>query len=192
MTRNYENQPPTAFQRIPDHTREDDWIRSFLREQKIGHTAYAWDDQPFLHPNMFWFDEENHQVIFHGNLTGRIRSGLEKNPRVCFEVSEMGSLLPSNIAFEFGVQYRSVLVFGTVRVLSDPEEARRGLYALITRYFPGMVAGREYREITDKELRATSVYAIQIGSWSGKENWKDGAVQSEEWAPLDKKWFAPS
>jgi hypothetical protein len=60
---------------------------------------------------------------------------------------------------------------------------------LIAKYFPGMAAGREYREITDRELRATSVYAIQIESWSGKENWKDAAEQSDEWTPLDKKWF---
>ena len=189
MTRNYENQPPTAFQRLPDYTRDDDWICSFLREQKVGHTAYSWDDQPFLHPNLFWFDEENHQVIFHGNIAGRIRSGIEKNPRVCLEVSEMGKLMPSNIALEFALQYRSVMVFGTVRVLTDPDEARRGLYGLISKYFPGMVPGREYRQITDMELRTTSVYAIQIESWSGKENWKDGAEQSAEWPPLDKKWF---
>jgi uncharacterized protein len=189
MTRNYENQPPTAFQRIPAHTRDDDWIRAFLREQKVGHTAYAMGDQPFLHPNLFWFDEKNHQIIFHGNIAGRIRSSLERNPKVCLEVSETGKLMPSNIALEFALQYRSVMVFGTVRVLTEPEEAKRGLYGLISKYFPGMVAGREYREITEKELRATTVYAIKIDSWSGKENWKDAAVQSDEWTPLDKKWF---
>ncbi len=189
MTRSYENQPPTAFQRIPAHTRDDGWIRAFLREAKVGHTAYAWDDQPFAHPNLFWFDEENHQIIFHGNIAGRIRSSLEKNPKVCMEASEMGKLMPSNVALEFALQYRSVMVFGTVRVLTDPNEAKRGLYGLITKYFPGMVAGREYREITEKELRATTVYAIKIESWSGKENWKAVAEQSDEWAPLDKKWF---
>jgi len=34
------------------------------------------------------------------------------------------------------------------------------------------------------------VYAIQIEEWSGKENWKDRADQSDEWIPLDKEWFA--
>jgi hypothetical protein len=52
-----------------------------------------------------------------------------------------------------------------------------------------MKSGLEYREITDKELRATSIYVIQIESWSGKENWKDRADQSDEWTPLDEKWF---
>lgn len=189
MTHAYENQPPTAFQRHPDYARGDDWIRAFLREQKVGYTAYAWDDQPFVHPNLFWFDEENNQIIFHGNIAGRIRSSLERNPKVCMEVSETGKLMPSNIALEFALQYRSVMVFGTARVLTDPEEAKRGLYGLISKYFPGMAAGKDYREITGKELRATTVYAIKIESWSGKENWKEAAEQSAEWAPLDKKWF---
>jgi hypothetical protein len=52
-----------------------------------------------------------------------------------------------------------------------------------------MKAGHEFREITDKELRSTSVYAIQIEEWSGKENWKDRADQSDEWPALDEKWF---
>jgi hypothetical protein len=52
-----------------------------------------------------------------------------------------------------------------------------------------MTAGKEYREITEKELRATSVYAIAIESWSGKENWEARADQSDEWPALDEKWF---
>lgn len=189
MPRNYENQSPTAFQRLPEYKREEAWIREFLREARVGHIASARDGQPFLTPSTFWFDEENHQIIFHSNIVGRVRSNLEANPRVCLEASELGRLLPSNVALEFSLQYRSVILFGTVRLLTDPEEARRALYGLIGKYFPGMKAGREYREITDKELRATSVYAIRIEHWSGKENWKERADQSEEWPPLEEKWF---
>jgi nitroimidazol reductase NimA-like FMN-containing flavoprotein (pyridoxamine 5'-phosphate oxidase superfamily) len=101
----------------------------------------------------------------------------------------MRKFLPSNVALEFSVQFRSVMVFGTARLITGPAEARGLLYGLIKKYFPGMSAGKEYREITDKELRATSVYAIQIESWSGKENWKDRADQSDEWPGLDEKWF---
>jgi hypothetical protein len=189
MTRNYENQSPTAFQRLPEYKREDGWIRTFLQEAKVGHIATSWDGQPFLNPSTFWFDEENHQIIFHSNIAGRIRSSIEKNPRVCLEVSELGKLLPSNVALEFSLQYRSVIVFGTARILSDSDEARRGLNQLIRKYFPAMTAGKEYRGITDKEMRSTSVYTIKIESWSGKENWKDRADQSDEWPALDEKWF---
>jgi hypothetical protein len=189
MPRDYSAQSPTAFQRLPEYARDDDWIRAFLRQAKVGHIATARDGQPFLNPSTFWFDEANHRIIFHSNIAGRVRSNIESNPKVCLEASELGKLLPSNVALEFSLQYRSVVVFGTARVITDPTEARRVLYNLISKYFPKMTAGKEFREITDKELRATSVYAIAIESWSGKENWKDRADQSDEWPALDEKWF---
>ena len=189
MPRNYTDKPPTAYQRLSEYKRDDNWIRSFLRTAKVGHIASSFDGQPFLNPSTFWFDEENHQIVFHSNVTGRVRSNLESNPKVCFEASELGRLLPSNVALEFSLQYRSVIVFGTARLVTDPVESRRVLYSLIQKYFPGMQAGKEYREITDKELKRTSVYAIKIEEWSGKENWKDRADQSDDWEPLGKEWF---
>ncbi|HSL43047.1 MAG TPA: pyridoxamine 5'-phosphate oxidase family protein [Anaerolineales bacterium] len=189
MPRNYQNASPTAFQRLPEYKRDEEWIRAFLREARVGHIATTREGQPFLNPTTFWFDEANHQIIFHSNLTGRIRSNIETNPRVCFEASELGKMLPSNVALEFSLQFRSVIVFGQARLVGEPQEARRVLYALIAKYFPAMTAGREFREITDKELKRTSVYAIQIEEWSGKENWKDRADQSDEWPALDEEWF---
>ena len=190
MPRDYTNQSLTAYQRLPEYKRDDEWIRAFLRTAKVGHIASSRDGQPFLNPSTFWFDEEHHQIIFHSNVTGRVRSNLAGNPKVCFETSELGRMLPSNIALEFSLQYRSVVAFGTVRLVTEPVEARRVLYGLIQKYFPKMQAGKEYREITDKELKRTSVYAIQIEEWSGKENWNDRADQSDEWAPLGEQWFA--
>jgi uncharacterized protein len=189
MPRDYSNQSPTALQRLPEYTRDDAWIRAFLREAKVGHIASAQDGQPFLNPSTFWFDEANHQIIFHSNVAGRIRSTIESNSRVCFEASELGKMLPSNVALEFSMQFRSVIIFGTACIVTDPDEIRRVMYGLIQKYFPSMTAGWEYREITDKELKRTSVYAIKIEEWSGKENWKDRADQSDEWPPLAEKWF---
>jgi hypothetical protein len=174
---------------LPEYKQNDDWIRGFLRTASVGHIASSRDGQPFLNPTTFWFDEENHQIVFHSNVTGRIRSNIENNPRVCFEASELGRFLPSNVALEFSLQYRSVVVFGIARLVTDEAEARRVLYGLIQKYFPKMRAGKEFREITDRELKRTSVYAIHIEAWSGKENWKDHADQSDEWTPLDEKCF---
>jgi nitroimidazol reductase NimA-like FMN-containing flavoprotein (pyridoxamine 5'-phosphate oxidase superfamily) len=189
MPRDYQNQPPTAFQRRPHLTKDDAWIRAFLKVAQVGHIATSVDGQPFLNPTTFWYDEENHQIVFHSNIAGRIRSNIETNPKVCLEASELGKLLPSNVALEFSLQFRSAIVFGTANVVTDPDESRRLLYGLISKYFPAMTAGKEYREITEKELRATSIYTIQIEEWSGKENWEQRADQSDEWPPLDAKWF---
>jgi nitroimidazol reductase NimA-like FMN-containing flavoprotein (pyridoxamine 5'-phosphate oxidase superfamily) len=189
MPHNYQDQSPTAFQRLPEYKRDDEWIRRFLRNAKVGHIASVGDAQPFINPTTFWLDEAENQIIFHSNLTGRIRSNIGGNARVCFEASELGKMLPSNVALEFSLQYRSVIVFGEARLVSDPGEARRVLYCLIHKYFPEMTPGREFREITEKELKRTSVYAIRIEAWSGKENWKERADQSDEWAPLAEEWF---
>jgi len=189
MPRNYENKSPTAYQRLPEYKRENDWIRTFLHVAKVGHIASSWDGQPFLNPSTFWFDEANRRIIFHSNIAGRMRANIERNPKVCLEASELGKLLPSNIALEFSLQYRSVIVFGAALILEDPDEKRTALYGLIQKYFPKMEAGKEYRPITDKELKRTTVYAIEIESWSGKENWKDRADQSDEWPALEEEWF---
>jgi nitroimidazol reductase NimA-like FMN-containing flavoprotein (pyridoxamine 5'-phosphate oxidase superfamily) len=191
MPRDYDltSQPPTAGQRLPEYARDEEWMRAFLRVAQIGRVATTWDDQPFVTPTTFWFDEAEQRVIFHSNLAGRVRANLERNPKICLEASEMGRLLPSNVALEFSVQYRSVMVFGMVRILEADDEKRAALTSLLEKYFPKMEAGREYRPITEKELKRTSVYELKIESWSGKENWNERAEQSEEWPALEEKWF---
>lgn len=189
MPREYIGQNPTAYQRRPHLTKDDAWIREYLKTAKVARIATSADGQPFINTSTFWYDEAGHQIVFHSNLAGRVRSNIEYNPKVTLEASELGRLLPSNVALEFSLQYRSVNVFGTARVVTDNEEAKRLLYGLISKYFPTLRPGEEYREITEKELRATSVYAIRIEEWSGKENWDEEAEQSDKWKPLDEKWF---
>jgi hypothetical protein len=183
------NVTPANAQRRPEHIQDEAWIREFLNRAQIGHIATRWKEQPFINPTTFWYDAERHEIIFHSNIVGRVRANSERYPEVCFEASEFGRLLPSNVALEFSIQYESVIAFGRIRILEDLEEKRRALYGLIGKYFPRMTAGQEYRPITDKELKRTSVYAIAIDSWSGKRNWKERADQSDEWPPLAEEWF---
>ncbi len=191
MSRDYglEKNRPNAHQRLPEYVRDDDWIRDFLRRGLIAHIASHWDDQPFITPSTYFYDEANHRLIFHSNLAGRLRSNIERHPEVCVEVSELGKLLPSNVALEFSLQFRSVVVFGKARLIENEAEQRGLLHKLIAKYFGRMEIDKDYRSATDKELKRTSVYEVRIESWSGKENWKDRADQSGEWPALDEKWF---
>jgi len=181
MSRNYTNAVPTQFQRLPHYTRDEDWIRAFLQTALIGHLGHVREDQPYVTPTNFWYDDTTRQLYFHSNLTGRMADNLLHDPRVCLEVSEYGRFLPSNLALEFGVQYRSVMVFGRVSLVASEEDKRRALYGLLRKYFPESEPGLDYRPITDQELARTNVYLLQIDSWSGKENWKEQAQQSAEW-----------
>jgi len=168
---------------------DDAATRSLMQRAQIGHIATLWDDQPFINPTTFWYDAERHAIFFHSNIAGRVRANADQQSRVCFETSAFGKLLPSNVALEFSLQYESVVAFGSVQVLEDFAEKRRALYGLLAKYFPNMAAGREFRPITDQELKRTSVYMIQIESWSGKRNWAQRADQSEEWPSLAEEWF---
>jgi nitroimidazol reductase NimA-like FMN-containing flavoprotein (pyridoxamine 5'-phosphate oxidase superfamily) len=180
--------PPNEMRR-PEYACDDAWISGFLSRAQTGHIATVWDEQPFITPTLFWYDPEQNVIYFHSNITGRIRANVERHNRVCFEASQPGKFLPSNLALEFSMQYESVIVFGRARILKDEEEVRRALYGLIEKYFPGMTPGKDYRPITAQEQARTTVYAITIDSWSGKRNWKEQAKQSGEWAPLDEKWL---
>jgi len=180
---------PANQQRRPQNAQSDEWVREFLRRAHLGHLATRWDDQPFITPTTFWYDSNRHEIYFHSNIVGRVRANAERHDRVCFEASDFGKLLPSNIALEFSVQYESVVAFGLIRVLEELDEKRRALSGLIDKYFPAMTVGIEYRPITDAELRRTSVYALKIESWSGKRNWPDRAEQSDEWPPLGEEWL---
>lgn len=190
MPRDYNlDEAPANAQRRREYAQDEGWIKEFLGRAQIGHVATRWDEQPFITPTNFWYDPEQNEIYFHSNIVGRVRANSERHPQVCFEAFEAGKLLPSNAALEFSFQYESVIAFGKIRVLEDLEERRLALYGLIRKYFPEMVPGEHYRPITDKELQRTSVYAISIQSWSGKRNWKERAVQSDEWPPLGEEWF---
>ncbi|MGW8250662.1 MAG: pyridoxamine 5'-phosphate oxidase family protein [Anaerolineales bacterium] len=170
-------------------SQDEDWIHILLQRAQVGHVATRWEEQPFITPTTFWYDSGRHEIYFHSNISGRLRANSERHAQVCFEASQMGRLLPSNVALEFSVQYESVVAFGRIRLLQDEEEKGRALYGLIEKYFPGMQPGREYRPITESELKRTAVYAIAVDSWSGKRNWKERADQSDDWPALDDKWF---
>jgi nitroimidazol reductase NimA-like FMN-containing flavoprotein (pyridoxamine 5'-phosphate oxidase superfamily) len=176
-------QTPANEMRRPHLACDDAWIVQFLSRVKFGHLATHWDEQPFITPTNFWYDPQHHEIYMHTNLTGRLHANAGRHPQVCFEATEAGETLPSNVALEFAQQFESVVVFGAIRVLEEDEDRRRALYGLISRYFPEMQPGVEYRPISDQELKRTAVYAISIQSWSGKRNWPDQAVQSPDWPP---------
>jgi nitroimidazol reductase NimA-like FMN-containing flavoprotein (pyridoxamine 5'-phosphate oxidase superfamily) len=180
---NLGSNPPNTILR-KKYAQDEAWIAEFLQGEAIGHIATRWDEQPFITPVLFWYEAETHAIYFHTNITGRLRANIERHPQACFEACKGGKLLPSNVALEFAYQYESAVAFGAIRLVVDPGEQRRVLTGLIAKYFPDIKPGAAYRPIQDDELKRTAVYAFDIQSWSGKRNWKERAMQSDDWPPL--------
>jgi len=153
-----------------DRGKNDAWVRSFLETAPYGHLATVGEDgQPFLNSNLFVYDPQRHCIYLHTHRSGRTRDNVDVGRKVAFSVSAMGRLLPAPEALEFSVEYCGVVAFGTGRVVEDPAEARDALQALLDRYAPHLLAGRDYRPTTDEELARTAVYRVDIEAWSGKQ-----------------------
>ena len=84
MPKNYSlDVTPANEQRRPKNAMSDEWVKDFLRRAAIGHVATRWDDQPFITPTSFWYDEAQHAIIFHSNLVGRIRANSQNGMIKC-------------------------------------------------------------------------------------------------------------
>lgn len=178
-----------SVSRRPQHRRDDEWIGELLLRGRIGRVATLWQGEdgqafPFITPLAYVYRPQQHDIVYHTNIAGRLRANTEQGQPATFETSEIGGLLPSNSPFELSVQYRSVIVFGGARLIADLNERRLALTELSERCFPGLRVGHEMRPITEDDLKRTSVYSLHIERWSGKENWKEQAAQEEEWAAL--------
>lgn len=175
-----------------DRAMDDAWIREFLRRAPFGQLATASRGQPFINANLFVFDELRHAVYLHTAREGRTRRNLDRPAKVCFSVSEMGRLLPADTALEFSVEFAGVVVFGTGVVVTDLEESRRALQALLDKYAPQLRPGRDYRTITDAELERTSVFRVAIEEWSGKRKLVDDTFPGAYRYGLAIDWWRES
>lgn len=125
-------------------------------------------EQPLVNSNLFVYDPGRHAIYIHTARTGLTRDNLSRPAPVCFSAFEMGRLLPADEALEFSVEFASATAFGTGGLVEDPAEARAALQMLLDKYAPELRPGRDYRAITEGELKRTSVYRIDIEEWTGK------------------------
>jgi len=160
---------PRSRLRRRDRGRDDPWVRSFVEAAPYGFLATVDDGQPFLNSNLFVYDGDRHCIYLHTHRRGRTRENLAEPEKVAFGIAGMGRLLPAPEALEFSVEYAGVTAFGTGRIVDDDDEARKALQMLLDKYAPHLRPGRDYRATTDDELAKTTVYRIDIETWSGKQ-----------------------
>lgn len=161
---------PLAQVRKPEYEIKDEsWIKALLHRGPFGTLGTSYKNQAFLNTVLFVFDEAEHGIIFHTSIVGRARSNCELNPKVCFNVVEMGRILPDKEAVDFSVEYNSVVVFGSVKVIQPEEDAQIGLQKLMNKYASHLKPGEDYHPIRSKDLKRTAVYKITIEHWSAKQ-----------------------
>jgi nitroimidazol reductase NimA-like FMN-containing flavoprotein (pyridoxamine 5'-phosphate oxidase superfamily) len=178
MSIDYANRELTAVRRNDREVTDEAWIRTLLHRAPVGYLATLHGDQPFINSNLFVYDEDTHVIFMHTARKGRTQANISENgtepppaerPKVCFTVTEMGRLLPADVALEFSIEYKGVVVFGRGETITDPDEAAAALQKLLDKYAPHLKPNHDYRPVTAEELKRTAVFRITIEEWSGKK-----------------------
>lgn len=171
MPKDYATLEPTNIRRRDRVVNDETWIRDFLKTAPVGVLATNYEGQPFINSNIFAFDAANEVIYLHTARVGRTRSNAESGESgvaACFHIMQMGRLLPAKRALEFSTEYAGVMAFGTLSVIEDPEQAKRGLQAIMDKYAPHLKPEQDYEPATLDDLKRTSVYQFDIESVSGK------------------------
>lgn len=189
----------TVPTRSPERASYDkELVHAILDEAYVCHLGFVRDGAPVVLPTLFARVGET--LYVHGSTGSRpLRMTGEPDPGlpVCLTVTHVDALILARSAFHHSINYRSVVVHGTAHQVTDPEEKRLALDALVDHVVPGRSA--DSRPANKKELAATAVIRLDLAEVSAKL--RTGGVNDEpedlalpHWAgvvPLRKGYDTP-
>ncbi|MEV6678391.1 pyridoxamine 5'-phosphate oxidase family protein [Streptomyces erythrochromogenes] len=164
----YEPTDRTVPTRSRDRARYDrETVHSILDAAYICHLGYVRDGAPVVLPTLF--ARVGEALYMHGSTgsrpllaAGRTDPGLP----VCVTVTHVDGLVLARSAFHHSLNYRSVVVHGTAHQVTDEEECRTALDAMIEAVAPGRSG--DVRPADTKELAATAVIRVDLAEVSAK------------------------
>ncbi|MGW4024700.1 pyridoxamine 5'-phosphate oxidase family protein [Streptomyces sp. NPDC005009] len=194
--------PPTERTvptRSPDRAAYDkELVHAILDEGYVCHLGFVRDGAPVVLPTLY--GRVGERLYVHGSTGSRpLRAAGQADPGlpVCLTVTHVDGLVLARSAFHHSINYRSVVVHGLAYDVTDPEEKRQALDALIDHVVPGRAA--DSRPANKKELAATAVIRLDLNEVSAKL--RTGGVNDEpedlalpHWAgvvPLRKGYDTP-
>jgi nitroimidazol reductase NimA-like FMN-containing flavoprotein (pyridoxamine 5'-phosphate oxidase superfamily) len=155
----------TTVKRLPQRGVYDRrTIDAILDEGFVCHVGFVVDEQPYVIPT--GYARAGDCLYIHGSAASRMLRSLADGLDVCVTVTLVDGFVLARSAFHHSVNYRSVLVLGKARLVTDSDEKLDAL----RRFTNHIVAGRweEVREPNEQELKATAVLALPIAEASAK------------------------
>lgn len=155
----------TRVRRLPERGVYDRAvIDAILDEALICHLATLVDGSPRVIPTIH--ARVGDTLYVHGSPASRTLRALREGAEVCVAATLVDGLVLARSGFHSSINYRSVIVYGRAREVTDPGEKRRAQEALVDHVAPGRSA--EVRPPTDRELRQTAIFAIPLDESSAK------------------------
>lgn len=153
--------------RRADKLMPEERIRAMIARGYAGRLATVGPDGwPYAVPLLYvWM---NNEVWVHNTAAqGHLRANVGYATKVCFELDEPGEVFPyGRFACDTSVSYRSVILFGHIRIVDDREKKDVFFDALMEKY-----AGADWNRPKGfyPRIDQVTVYAIAIERMTGKE-----------------------
>jgi nitroimidazol reductase NimA-like FMN-containing flavoprotein (pyridoxamine 5'-phosphate oxidase superfamily) len=135
-----------------------------LDEGFICHVGFVVDGQPFVIPTGYGRVGDN--LYIHGSAASRMLRRVDEGVSVCVTVTLLDGLVLARSIFNHSMNYRSVVILGTARAVTDATEKLEALRLLSEHILPGRWV--ESRQPNEKELKATLVMCLPIEEFSAK------------------------
>ncbi len=139
-------------------------VHDILDSALLASVGFVQDGQPVVVPMLY--GREGETVFLHGARKSRVIRLLEGTTTACMNVTHVDALVYARSAFNSSMNYRSVTVFGSPRLVDDAEEKLHALRVITECTMPGRWA--ELREPLENEVKKTGVIALDIESASAK------------------------
>ena len=139
-------------------------IYDVLDQGLVAHVGFVDHDRPIVIPMAY--GRIGDRLYIHGAKAARFGKTLGQGMPVCITVTLADGIVVARSAFHCSMNYRSVVIHGSARLVTSLTESATALAAVTDHLLPGRWA--ESRPVTDKELRSTSVLRVEIESASLK------------------------
>lgn len=141
-----------------------DEVYAIIDAAMICHVGYEIDGQPYVMPTLVARDGDT--LLLHGSAASRtIRHAGAGNP-ICVTVTHTDGIVLARSAFNHSINYRSAVLFGRGRSITEREKKLDALFRFTEKLLPGR--WDDIRSMTPQEFKATGVVAAPIESASAK------------------------
>ena len=168
--------------RRADRAMSDERMQETLARGYSGRLATVSEDGfPYCIPLLYlWIDGEVH--LHTTSERGHLRANIESDQRVCFVVDEQEGVFDyGRFECDSGLVYRSVCVFGRIRIVDDKQIKQRFCEALMAKY--GKPDTQRPKGFFPR-IDIITVYAVTIERMTGKEQFLPPL--SEQWPAKDR------
>ena len=155
----------TQVKRLPKRGKYDhETVYSILDSGFVCHVGFNADGQPYVIPTNY--GRSGDTLYLHGSAASRMLRTLSEGVPVCVTVTHVDGLVLARSAFHHSVNYRSVVILGTARLVEDLAEKMEAL-RIFTEH---VMKGRwdDVRQPTEQELKGTTVLSLPLEEVSAK------------------------